>query len=91
MYYTSTLAASMPLYQNFRGFTFLNVGNLMNHRNNSNNNIFKGTRISIGGGISTTLPAPKSPRLEATYTIPLRYGSSDARRRVQAGIGFSIG
>ena len=86
-YYASTLAASIPVHSSgIRMFSFLNTGTLTNHHTK----LLSTTRVSIGAGLFWNLPQ-KGARIEATYAIPLRYGPKDARRRLQAGIGFSLG
>ena len=47
----------------------------------------RSTRLSAGFGLATQV---LGPRLEATYTWPLRYGPRDGRRRFQFGLAFSI-
>mmetsp|Transcript_15892 Transcript_15892/g.19396 ORF Transcript_15892/g.19396 Transcript_15892/m.19396 type:complete len:610 (+) Transcript_15892:52-1881(+) len=95
VYYTTTAALSMPFpndflsKQNVRLFGFANAGTLTGFESAMNVNAFiRSTRLSVGGGISAGTPIG---RLEATYAIPLFYGPRDARRSVQAGIGFTFG
>ena len=72
-----------------RLFGFANAGTLTGLHSAVNVNTFmRSTRLSVGGGIAAATPMG---RLEATYGIPLRYGPRDARRSVQAGIGFTFG
>eukprot|EP00560_Eucampia_antarctica_P007741 CAMPEP_0197827158 /NCGR_PEP_ID=MMETSP1437-20131217/4005_1 /TAXON_ID=49252 ORGANISM="Eucampia antarctica, Strain CCMP1452" /NCGR_SAMPLE_ID=MMETSP1437 /ASSEMBLY_ACC=CAM_ASM_001096 /LENGTH=561 /DNA_ID=CAMNT_0043427903 /DNA_START=82 /DNA_END=1767 /DNA_ORIENTATION=+ len=92
LYYTTTLATSIPFptlaNTGIRLFSFVNAGALTNRPLS----LLATTRVSIGGGVSANLPhVMNGARLEATYAIPLRYGHRDARRHVQAGMGFSIG
>lgn len=96
VFYTASALMSMPFPGNkslsnmgVRLFGFANAGSLASFENAMNASSFmKSTRTSIGGGISAGTPMG---RLEATYAIPLRYGPTDARRSVQAGIGFTFG
>ena len=72
-----------------RLFGFANAGTLTGLDSAINmGSFFRSTRLAVGGGISAATPMGK---LEATYAVPLRYGPRDARRSVQAGIGFTFG
>ena len=72
-----------------RLFGFANAGTLTGLSSAVNVNSFmRSTRVAVGGGISAATPMG---RLEATYAVPLHYGPRDARRSVQAGIGFTFG
>lgn len=72
-----------------RLFGFANAGTLIGLDSAVNlPNFFRSTRLAVGGGVSAATPMG---RLEATYAVPLRYGPRDARRSVQAGIGFTFG
>jgi len=86
-YYASTIATSIPVHASgIRMFSFLNMGNLTNRPTS----LLSTTRLAIGAGLYANLPH-HGARMEATYAIPIRYGPNDARRRLQAGIGFSLG
>ena len=50
--------------------------------------VLASTRLSAGVGVAT---AALGPRLETTFSWPLRYGTADIRRQWQFGIGFTIG
>ena len=50
--------------------------------------VFASSRASAGIGLATNL---FGPRLELTYSMPLRYGPMDHRRNFQVGMGFSMG
>ena len=96
VYYTATGMLSVPFPGNnflsnngVRLFGFANAGTLTGLDNAVNvSSFFRSTRVAVGGGISIGLPLG---RAEATYAIPLRSGPRDARRSVQAGIGFTFG
>lgn len=95
LFYTATVAASIPfpgislLRDNgMRLFTFANAGTLTGLDGTPPSAILRSTRASAGGGLVVGTPMG---RLEATYSIPLRYGPRDARRSVQFGVGFSFG
>lgn len=83
-YYTTTLAASIPATKGIRMFSFLNIGNLTSKKSNW----ITTTRLAVGAGIFCNL---QGARMEATYAIPLRYSHKDATRRLQAGIGITLG
>jgi len=95
-FYTATTALSIPfpgiryLAQNgFRLFSFANTGTLAGMDPSLNLGSFmNSTRSSVGGGVSVGTPMG---RVEITYAVPLRYGPRDARKSVQAGMGFNFG
>merc|ERR1712238_55768 len=58
-------------------------------RNNCLNLLLGSTRISGGMGLLYDLGG--GSRIEATFAIPIRAGPRDATRRVQAGMGLTIG
>lgn len=96
VFYTASTSLSMPFPGNqflagngVRLFGFANAGTLTSLENAMDIGSFvNSTRTAVGGGVSV---GTKMGRLEATYAVPLRYSSSDARRAVQAGIGFTFG
>ena len=95
MFYTATVAASMPfpgislLRDNgMRLFAFANAGTLTGLDATPATAILRSTRAAAGGGLVVGTPMG---RLEATYAVPLRYGPRDCRRSVQFGLGFSFG
>eukprot|EP00978_Attheya_sp_CCMP212_P023118 scaffold70086_cov49-Attheya_sp.AAC.2 len=95
-FYTATMAASIP----FPGISFLrdngvrlmafgNMGTLTGLGPSlSWESIARSSRAAVGGGLTV---GTAFGRLEATYAIPLRYSPRDARRSVQAGLGFTFG
>lgn len=95
-YYTAAAMLSIPFPGNntlsnmgVRLFGFANAGTLTGLDTAVNLNTFvRSTRLAVGGGITAATPMG---RLEATYSVPLRYGPRDARRSVQAGIGLTFG
>lgn len=96
VFYTASALFSMPFPGNsslskngVRLFGFANAGTLTTFENAMNLTSFmNSTRTAVGGGLSVGTPMG---RLEATYAVPLRYGPTDARRSVQAGVGFTFG
>ena len=95
-FYTASASLSVPFpglsffsKNGVRLFGFANAGTLLGLENATQLDAFiRSTRVAVGGGVSV---GTRIGRLEATYAIPLRYGPKDARRSVQAGIGFSFG
>lgn len=96
VFYTASAFLSVPFPGNeflakngVRLFGFANAGTLTSFEHATQLGSFlRSTRTAVGGGISV---GTAIGRLEATYAMPLRYASSDARRSVQAGIGFTFG
>ena len=96
VFYTASASLSMPFPGNdflskngVRLFGFANAGTLTSFDDAMNVGAFiNSTRTAVGGGVSV---GTAMGRLEATYSVPLRYGPTDARRGVQAGIGFTFG
>ena len=93
-FYTATVAASVPVPafallrdNGVRCFGFANIGTLTGLDGVPLTSVLQSTRASVGGGLSM---ATSFGRLEATYSVPLRYSPRDARRSVQIGLGFSI-
>jgi outer membrane protein assembly factor BamA len=97
VFYTASALLSMPFPGNeflakngVRLFAFANAGTLTSLENAFSNigSFVNSSRTAVGGGVSV---GTAIGRLEATYAVPLRYAPSDARRSVQAGIGFTFG
>ncbi|KAL7498723.1 hypothetical protein ACHAWT_008082 [Skeletonema menzelii] len=103
MFYTSTLAASIPFPSYFttlrqnggRLFGFANAGTCVTvdpsvgfGSLSAFSRIMNSSRVAIGGGVSMGTPMG---RFELTYAVPMRYGPKDARKNVQMGFGFSFG
>eukprot|EP00985_Skeletonema_marinoi_P012676 scaffold6164_cov66-Skeletonema_marinoi.AAC.7 len=103
MFYTSTLAASIPFPSYFetlrqnggRLFGFANAGTCVSvdpsvgfGSLSACSRIMNSSRIAVGGGVSMGTPMG---RFELTYAVPMRYGPKDARKHVQMGFGFSFG
>ena len=89
VFYTATGAVSVPCpIAGARLFAFVNAGTLTGWYPSLNFSSFlKTTRISIGSGLSFGTPMG---RVEATYSMPIRYGPMDARRSVQLGVGLNF-
>jgi len=97
VFYTASASLSVPFPGNkflanngVRLFAFVNSGTLTSFENAVTNvgSFVNSSRTAVGGGVSV---GTAIGRLEATYAVPLRYAPSDARRSVQAGIGFTFG
>lgn len=96
VFYTASTALSIPFPGNkflsnsgVRLFGFANCGTLTSLESALNvQSFFNSSRAAFGGGLSL---GTSIGRLEATYSVPIRYGPRDARRSVQAGIGFTFG
>lgn len=96
VFYTASTSLSVPFPGNdylaksgVRLFGFANVGTLTNLDSAMNLRSFiNSSRVALGGGVSL---GTNMGRLEATYSVPLRYGPRDARRTFQAGVGFTFG
>ncbi len=103
MFYTSTLAASVPFPSYFatlrqnggRLFGFANAGTCVSvdpsvgfASLSACSRIMNSSRVAVGGGVSMGTPMG---RFELTYAVPMRYGPKDARKHVQMGFGFSFG
>lgn len=96
VFYTASTSLSVPFPGNdylaksgVRLFGFANAGTLTNFDSAMNLRSFiNSSRIALGGGVSL---GTNIGRLEATYSVPLRYGPRDARRTFQAGVGFTFG
>lgn len=93
-FYTASAAASVPFPafsflrdNSVRCFSFATVGTLSGLNGVPLVSIVRSTRASVGGGICAATPMG---RLEATYSIPLRYSPRDARKSVQIGLGFTF-
>ncbi len=96
VFYTASALLSIPFPGNeslskngVRLFGFANAGTLTSFENaTSLGSFMNSSRTAVGGGVSV---GTAMGRLEATYAVPLRFGPTDARRSVQAGIGFTFG
>lgn len=97
VFYTASASLSVPFPGNeflakngVRLFAFANAGTLTSFENIMTDfgAFVSSSRAAVGGGVSV---GTGIGRLEATYAVPLRYAPSDARRSVQAGIGFTFG
>ena len=97
LFYTASLMASLAppdtiegisqITRNVRLFGFTTVGSCVSVSNTTNwNDIIGSTRMSAGVGIAS---GALGPRIEATYTLPIRYGPIDGRRRFQLGVCIS--
>jgi len=85
---TSALSWPVPVIPGARLFAFTNAGTLVGWSPSLNFGSFlKTTRISWGVGLSAGTPMG---RVEATYSIPVRFGPMDARRSVQLGVGLNF-
>jgi outer membrane protein insertion porin family len=94
LFYTSMLAASAPFPFNttmkeagLRFMCFVNTGTLSGW-GVPVTSLIRSTRASVGTGVTLSTSMGK---LEATYSIPLRYGPRDIRQQAQFGFGFVIG
>ena len=103
MFYTSTLAASIPFPSYFatirqngaRLFGFCNTGTCVSvdpsvgfESLSACSRIINSSRVAVGAGVSMGTPMG---RFELTYAVPMRYGQKDARKHVQMGFGLSFG
>jgi outer membrane protein assembly factor BamA len=98
LFYTASLMASFApsdtiegisqITRNLRLFGFTTVGSCLSVSNDTSwKDVVGSSRISAGIGIAS---GALGPRIEATYTLPLRHGPIDGRRRFQLGICISI-
>ncbi len=96
VFYTASQSISMPFpgnellsKNNVRVFGFVNAGTLTSFENAMDlSGFLRSSRVSFGAGVSFGLPLG---RVEATYSVPFRYGPRDCRRAAQGGIGFNFG
>lgn len=99
-FYAATAMASVatPLFtqfpnlnalsSHFRFFAFCTSGTCTNWSNaHTITDVLRSSRVAAGFGVaSKTL----GPRVEATYSWPLRFGPHDGRRRFQFGVSLSF-
>ena len=93
LYYTSTLAASLPFpnqklrESGARLMTFVNFGTLSGFGVPIEDAI-RSSRVAVGLGMFCPTPLG---RMELSYSKPLRCGPLDKREAFQFGFGFNFG
>jgi len=96
-YYTATCMTSMKasnlfgrnFIEGLRVFSFVSAGTCVGAiASTPLTAVVQSSRLSVGVGLATTA---LGPRLETTYSWPIRFGPADARRHWQFGLGFSFG
>lgn len=92
-FYTASVAAStttMPLVlYGLRVMAFGNIGTLVGSMSSAPSwrSVVHSSRASVGVGICGGSPMG---RVEAAYTLPLRFGPYDMRKNAQISLGFSF-